>query len=69
MQLSKVDQTYRYVTGDRKDKSPQYSLALIYRMRPWLRWEAGVDINARDSDVAPYNYDQTIARLGAWITF
>jgi hypothetical protein len=66
---SRVDRTYRYVTGDRKDKSPQYGAALIYRMRPWLRWEAGVEVNSRDSNVAPYNYDQTIARLGAWITF
>ena len=66
---SKLDQTYRFVTGDRKDETPQYRLALVYKMRPWLRWEAGVDINARDSDVPAYNYDQTIVRLGAWITF
>ncbi len=67
--LSKEDRTYRYVTGDRKDKSPQYSLALSYTMRPWLRWEAGVDLNERDSDLGAYNYDQTVVRLGAWITF
>lgn len=66
---SKVYETFRYVTGDRKDESLQYGAALIYRMRPWLRWEAGVDINARDSNFAPYNFDQTIARLGAWVTF
>lgn len=67
--LSKEDRTYRFVTGDRKDESPQYSLALVYAMRPWLRWEAGVDINARNSNTAAYNYDQTIVRLKAWITF
>ena len=67
--LSREDRTYRLVTGDRKDESPQYSLALMYTMRPWLRWEAGFDINARDSNVAAENYDQTIARLGARITF
>ena len=66
---SKLNETFRYVTGDRRDKSLRYSAALIYWMRPWLRWEAGVDINARDSNFAPYNYDQTVARLGAWITF
>jgi polysaccharide biosynthesis protein VpsM len=61
--------TYRFVTGDRKDRSPQYSLALTYKMRQWLRWEAGLDINARDSPVASYNYNESIARLGARITF
>jgi hypothetical protein len=45
--MSEVDRTYRHVTGDRKDKNPQYSLALIHKMRPWLRWKAGLDINAR----------------------
>ncbi len=67
--MSKVDRTYRFVTGNRKDTSPQYTLTLNYTMRPWLRWEAGLDINSRDSDVANLNFDQTIARLGAWITF
>ena len=67
--LSKEDRTYRYVTGDRKDESPQYSLGLVYTMRPWLRWEAGFEFNERNSDVASYNYDQTVVRLGAWITF
>jgi len=58
------------VTGNpRKDKTPQYSLALTYTMRPWLRWEAGVDINARHSPVASYNYNESIARLGARIAF
>ena len=67
--VSILDQTYRFVIGDRKDESQQYGAALIYKMRPWLRLEAGFDINTRDSDLAAYNYDQTIARLGAWITF
>ena len=67
--VSKVDSTYRYVTGDRKDKSPQYSLAAIYKMRPWLRWEAGFDINGRDSPIASYNYHENIARLGARVLF
>jgi hypothetical protein len=61
--------TYRFVTGARNDKSPQYSLALTYTMRPWLSWEAGLDINARDSPLASYNYNESIARLGARITF
>jgi hypothetical protein len=30
-----------------KDKTPQYGLALTYKMRPWLRWGAGLNINAR----------------------
>ena len=67
--MSRLDQTYRYVTGNRKDTSPQYGAALIYKSRPWLRWEAGIDLNTRDSDLTAYNYDQTIARLGVWITF
>ena len=67
---SKVDDTYYYVTGGRReDQSPGYSLALTYNMRPWLRWAAGVDINARNSDIKRYNFERTIARLGAWITF
>ena len=57
MAMSKLYWTYRFVTGDRKDKSPQYSLALTFKMRPWLRWEAGLDINARDSPLASYNYN------------
>ncbi|MGH8865656.1 MAG: outer membrane beta-barrel protein [Burkholderiales bacterium] len=69
MTMARLERTYQYVTGDREDQSPQYSVALIHRMRPWLRWELGFDVNARDSDIASYNYDQTIARLGAWITF
>jgi len=68
--LSEVEETYHFATGNpRTDKSPQYSLALIYKMRPWLRWEAGLDINARDSPLAGYNYRENIARLGARITF
>jgi hypothetical protein len=64
------EQTYHFVTGNtRKDKSPQYRLALTYKMRPWLRWEAGLDINARDSPVASYNFNESIARLGARIAF
>jgi len=38
-------------------------------MRWWLRWEAGVDFNARDSPAASYNYKENIARLGARITY
>jgi hypothetical protein len=68
--LSEFEQTYRFVTGNpRKDKSPQYSLALTYKMRWWLRWEAGLDFNKRDSPLASYNYKENIARLGARITF
>jgi len=68
--LSEFEQRYRFVTGNpRKDKSPQYSLALAYKMRPWLRWEAGLDINSRDSPLASYNYSQSITRLGARIIF
>jgi len=68
--ISELEQTYRFVTGNpRKDKSPQYSLALIYKMRRWLRWEAGLDINERDSPLGSYNYKENIARLGARITF
>ena len=67
---SRFDDTYRYVTGDRtEDQSPSYSFALTYSMRPWLRWEVAVDINARNSDIANYEFNQKIARLGAWITF
>jgi hypothetical protein len=60
---------YRHVTGGRADETPQYGLALAYKMRPRLRWEAGLDISARDSPLASYNYQQNIARLGARITF
>jgi hypothetical protein len=68
--ISELVQTYRFVTGNpRKDKSPQYSLALTYKMRWWLRWEAGFDINKRDSPLGSYNYKENIARLGARITF
>ena len=68
--ISELEQTYRFVTGNhRKDKSPQYSLALAYTMRRWLRWEAGLDINKRDSPLGSYNYKENIARLGARITF
>jgi polysaccharide biosynthesis protein VpsM len=67
--MSKLYWTYRFVTGERKDKSPLYSLALAYKMRPWLRWEAGLDINKRDSPLGSYNYKENIARLGARITF
>ena len=68
--ISELVQTYRFVTGNpRKDKSPQYSLALTYKMRWWLRWEAGFDINSRDSPLVSYNYKENIARLGARITF
>jgi hypothetical protein len=68
--LSEFEQTYRFVTGNpHKDKTPQYSLALAYKTRPWLRWEAGLDINSRDSPLASYNYNQSITRLGARITF
>jgi len=67
--LSRLYWTYRFVTGERRDRSPLYSLALTYKMRWWLRWEAGVDLNARDSPVASYNYTENIARLGARITF
>lgn len=62
--LSKFDRTYRYLTGDSKEKN---TLALIYTMRPWLRWDAGLDINARDSDVPSYNAHQNIAGRGARI--
>ncbi len=67
--LSRLYWTYRFVTGERKDRSPLYSLALAYKMRWWLRWEAGVDFNARDSPLASYNYKENIARLGARITY
>ena len=67
--LSRFYWTYRFVTGERKDRSPLYSLALTYKMRWWLRWEAGLDLNARDSPVASYNYKENIARLGARITY
>lgn len=68
--ISELEQTYRFVTGNpRKDSSRQYSLALIYEMRSWLRWEAEFDRGARHSLVESYNYSQSIARLGARITF
>ena len=68
--LSEVDSTYRFVTtGVQTSKTPTYSLALIYKMRRWLRWEAGLDINARNSPIANYNFHESIARLGARITF
>ena len=67
--LSRLYWTYRFVTGERKDRSPLYSLALTYKMRWWLRWEAGLDLNARDSPLASYNYKENIARLGARITY
>ena len=68
--ISELEQTYRFVTGTpREDKSPQYSLALTYKMRRWLRWEAELDSNARDSPVTSYNYKESIARIGARITF
>jgi len=67
--VSEVDSTYRFVTGDRRDKSPQYSLGLMYRMRRWLRWEAGVDIKSRDSQVVSYNYHENIAKIGARVSF
>ena len=67
--LSRLYWTYRFVTGERRDRSPLYSLALTYKMRWWLRWEAGVDFNARDSPAASYNYKENIARLGARITY
>jgi hypothetical protein len=52
----------------RRNKTPQYSLALIYKMQ-LLRWEAGLNINAPDSPLASYNDNQSITRLGARITF
>ncbi len=68
--ISELEQTYRFVTGNtRKDKSPQYSLALTYKMRRWLRWEAELDSKTRDSPVTSYNYKERIATLGARITF
>jgi hypothetical protein len=68
--LSELDSTYRYVTNPvQTTKTPQYSLALTYKMRRWLRWEAGLDINARSSPIASYNFNESIARLGARITF
>jgi len=68
--VSEIESTYRYVTtADQTTKTPQYSLALTYNMRRWLRFEAGIDINARNSPVASYNFHENIARLGARITF
>ena len=68
--LSYVDSTYSYATtGVQTTKTPQYSLALTYQMRRWLRFEAGLDINARNSSIASYNFNENIARLGARITF
>ena len=68
--LSYLDSTYRYVTtGVQTTKTPQYSLALTYKMRRWLRFEAGLDINTRNSTIASYNFNESIARLGARITF
>jgi hypothetical protein len=68
--MSEVVGKFRFVMGAaRTDKIPQYNLALTYKMRPWLRWEAGLDINARNSPLASYNYKESIARLGARIIF
>ena len=68
--MSEVDSTYQYVTtGVQTTKTPKYSLALTYKMRRWLRFEAGLDINARNSAIANYNFNESIARLGARITF
>lgn len=68
--ISEFDQTYRFVTSNpRRDTTLQYSLALTYKMRPWLRWEAEIDRNARNSPVESYNYRESIARLAARITF
>src|SRR2546421_955592 len=67
--LSRLYWTYRFVAGERKDRSPLYRLALTYKMRWWLRWEAGLDLDARDSPIASYNYKENIARLGARITY
>ena len=55
------DDSYRHVTGDRKDKSPQYRLALIYKMRRSLRWKPGWTSMRGYSAVASYNYRQSIA--------
>jgi hypothetical protein len=68
--LSEVDSTYRYVTtGVQTTKTPNFSLGLTYKMRRWLRWDAGLDINARNSSIPSYNYNQSIAKLAARIIF
>ncbi len=67
--LSRLDRSYRFTTGERSDQSPRYGLAFTYKMRPWLRWELGVEASSRDGDLEREDYDRTIARLGAWITF
>jgi hypothetical protein len=68
--LSEVESTYRYVTNPvQTTNNPQYSLALTYKMRRWLRFEAGIDINERNNPIASYNFNERIAKLGARITF
>ncbi|MBT8095395.1 MAG: outer membrane beta-barrel protein [Woeseia sp.] len=53
----------------RTQKLFEYGVTLTYEMRRWLSWDLGVDVSSRDSNIDNFDFDGTIIRLAAQLTF
>lgn len=66
---STLDDEFVGDTESRQQELQQYGVALIYEMRSWLRWEAGLEVNSRDSNVERFSFQGKTVRIGARIVF
>ncbi|MGB5344757.1 MAG: outer membrane beta-barrel protein [Woeseia sp.] len=64
-----VDQDFRGTASTRLQTFSAHSLTAAYKMRRWLTWEFGINVNAQDSNIDRFGFDGTVVRLGAIFTF
>ena len=63
-----LEQDYQGSTRDRKQELTEYSFSLIYEMRRWLSWEAGVEVKSRDSNIDRLVFDGNVYSISVLMT-
>jgi hypothetical protein len=63
-----LEQDFRGSTFNRNQDLTQYDFSLSYEMLRWLSWEAGVEVNARDSNIDQLVFDGNVYSISALMT-
>jgi hypothetical protein len=62
-------QDFRGSIAAREGRFNRHGLTLAYDMRRWLTWEFGVSVSSNDSNIEQFDYDVSVLRLAANMSF
>ena len=63
-----LEQDYRGSALNRKQELTKYSFSLSYEMRRWLKWQAGVEVNSRNSNINLFEFDGNVYSISVLMT-